>query len=73
MRTKEQKAYRQINVILHNANLTANSDRKRTQKFLAFSDMEAIQIRHDLAKSDQWGKDSWVSFEDAQTKQPVTL
>lgn len=73
MTKTESKSYRQINVVLRNAKLEANSDHKRTQKFLVFSDMEAIQKRHELQRSNQWSKYSAVSFENPTTGEPITI
>jgi hypothetical protein len=70
---KKNPAYRQIHVVLHNAKLTANSNWKREQKFLVFSELEAIQKRHELSKSDSFGSDSRISFIDANSKEEVKL
>lgn len=54
--------YRQIEVILHNAKLSANSGMKRTQKFLVFSQAEADAKKVELEKSQAFGTDSRVEF-----------
>jgi hypothetical protein len=60
----KKQGYRQIHVCLFNAKLKANSDRGRDQKFLTFSEMEAVQKALEIKKSEQLGTDSSIEFHD---------
>ena len=53
----------QIHVVLYNAKLTANSGRKRNQRFFAPDMPGAVEVARNLMEGKSFGKDSFIRLQ----------